>query len=408
MRRVSPPPRTKEVQLGTLSVNEQRRLDELAEIRKLIVGWAKRRRLWRDAAIHLPFEYNDEIPRRGNAFLLTFEGPLYDVFNNKHKRSAEYYKQFNTLLEERGFRFDIESHVSVSIFPKDEKFRDELLTLYRWQWIQRLASERLYDLHRETYEYFAHNPDHLKRLEWRQYEELLDSIFRNQGFRTELGPGTNDGGVDIRLYQSQSIPALVTLVQAKRYTKKPIGLDAVAALFGNAVQQGASRGILATTSRFQPKAKWFAAAVQGEIGFPSIELVDSARIGGWCADIANELSSFFKSGKVPVPAVIEPGVASELTGKIVMASGGYNITRNYFAKIVADFKYEVILQPIGHRIVKGDIQVGEEVPHDDGKPGPRFVAFKRRYERPDGLFFWGGRNLYSLWDGKPQHFNWMD
>jgi Restriction endonuclease len=43
----------------------------------------------------------------------------------------------------------------------------------------------------------------------------LDAIFKNQGYGTELGPGSNDGGIDLRLYENTTRPELVTVVQAK-------------------------------------------------------------------------------------------------------------------------------------------------------------------------------------------------
>jgi len=155
--------------------------------------------------------------------------------------------QLSDILKAHGFECEYYDHTTLSIFPADDRRKNEFLNLSRWQWVQHLAAQRLGDIHAEVFEHFAANPHDLTKLGWRQYEELLDSIFRNQGFRTELGPGTNDGGIDIRLYQSDAIPELVRLVQAKRYTSRPIKLDAVAALFGIAVAERVPRGILATT-----------------------------------------------------------------------------------------------------------------------------------------------------------------
>lgn len=405
MERRSVAPSTR---LGSSSINERARLDELAQLKTAIVGWAVRLRLWDDAGFHVPFVFYDEMPRRGPVLLMFYEGPLYRIFNHDHPMADDYVEQFGQILSDRGFEFDLEDHISLGIYPSDDERAEQFTTLYRWQWIQRLASARLFDIHCETFEYFAKYPDQLRKLEWRQYEELLDAIFRNQGFRTELGSGTNDGGVDIRLYQSQAIPQLVTLVQAKRYRKRPIGLDAVAALFGNAVQQRANRGILATTSRFQPKAKRFAASVEGVLGFPTIELVDSGRVGGWCAEIAGMLESFFAGGRTQIPAIAEPGLGTPLVGQIVVAHVGYNTSENAFCRIVADFRHEVVLQPMGRRIIDGDIQVGHEVPADGDGAKPRFVAFKKVKGDRAELSFWGHRQLWSLWDGKPAYFNAMD
>ncbi len=395
------------VRLGSATVNEARCMAELTELRCAIESWAKENDLWYDSSFHTPFLHKEDAPKRYEALLLTFEGPLYRVFSFDREDSDELSEHFRSMLEMRGFYYDREDHVTICIMPSDEKRADEYLVLYRWQWIQHLATHRLYNIHGEVFEHFAKHPDHIARLEWCQYEEFLDAVFRNQGFRTELGPGTNDGGVDIRLYQSQSIPQMVTLVQAKRYANRPIGLDAVAALFGIAVQQRAHKGILATTSRFQPVAKRFARSIPSGLGFPNIELVDSRRVGGWCVDIAEELNRFFQNGETPAPSIIGPECLKGLTGHIVVAHGGYNMVSNYFAKIVADFPYEAILQPIDSEYVSGDGQRGTEVAKDTSKPHPRFIAFKRTSTNGD-LNFWGDGELYSLWDGTPQYFDHLD
>lgn len=190
------------VRLGLTTIKEERCMAELAELRHAIESWAKENKLWRDSAFLTPFIHKGDAPKRYDALLLTFEGPLYDVFNLNRQDAEEHYEHFKSMLEMRGFYFDMEDHVTMCIMPLDEKRADEYLALYRWQWIQNLATSRLYDIHIEVFEHFAKHPDHFARLEWRQYEEFLDAVFRNQGFRTELGPGTNDGGGDIRLYQS--------------------------------------------------------------------------------------------------------------------------------------------------------------------------------------------------------------
>ncbi|CAN7715880.1 AAA family ATPase [Aminobacter sp. LjRoot7] len=50
-----------------------------------------------------------------------------------------------------------------------------------------------------VYSHFAKRPEH--RLTWREFEILLFRIFQNQGFTCEIGPGSNDGGIDVRVLQ---------------------------------------------------------------------------------------------------------------------------------------------------------------------------------------------------------------
>jgi hypothetical protein len=134
----------------------------------------------------------------------------------------------------------------------------------------------------ELIAYFAHHPEDLHRLTPRAFEELLSAVFANQGYRSELGPGWNDGGVDIRLYQKDSIGEILTLVQAKKYSPdRPIRLEAVAALSAIVDKEKANRGLFVTTSRFLPQSSTFAA----QSGFRLV-LADSQDIAKWCAQCA--------------------------------------------------------------------------------------------------------------------------
>ena len=136
----------------------------------------------------------------------------------------------------------------------------------------------------ELMAYFAEHPDHLNELHWRKFEELLDAIFKNQGYHTELGPGSGDGGVDLRLVQKDSVGELITLVQAKRYNKQnPIGLEAVQALHGVVDDQRAHRGLFVTTSRYLPGAQQFA-----ERQNQRLILATSAEVAQWCRKVVTQ------------------------------------------------------------------------------------------------------------------------
>jgi hypothetical protein len=63
---------------------------------------------------------------------------------------------------------------------------------------------------------------------WRKFEELIDLIFKNQGFYTEFGPGQNDGGIDLRLIHKDSIGSILTITQINKYKNDiPIRQEAV-------------------------------------------------------------------------------------------------------------------------------------------------------------------------------------
>lgn len=138
------------------------------------------------------------------------------------------------------------------------------------------------EITQELMEYFAGHPDELQHLQWRPFERLLEAVFRNQGFRTELGTGRNDDGVDLRLIEKDTIGRVVTLVQAKRYrSDRPVRLEAVQALSAVVDDQSANRGLLVTTSRFLPGAARFARRQRTRL-----VLATSEDVSKWCKHAA--------------------------------------------------------------------------------------------------------------------------
>ena len=111
----------------------------------------------------------------------------------------------------------------------------------------------------ELVKYLAKNPEYLPHLHWRKFEELVCLLFKNIGYETFLGPGRGDMGVDLRLIKKTDIGELLVLVQAKKYApENRISLAPVQALYGAVNKEEASKGILVSTSEFEPVAKRFA------------------------------------------------------------------------------------------------------------------------------------------------------
>lgn len=141
------------------------------------------------------------------------------------------------------------------------------------------------EINDELVEYFSKHPESLVELHWRKFEELLDVIFRNNGFRTVLGTGNADGGIDLRLIQSDECGDLITLVQAKKY-KKPIRLEAVQAFCAVIDDEKANRGLFVTTSRYLPSARQFAERQRHRL-----VLADSSDVARWCDRAVRQLTS---------------------------------------------------------------------------------------------------------------------
>jgi hypothetical protein len=383
-------------------------LARLETLKAKIRAWEAKHDLYGPTSFKVPYQHRSAPPLLGDGLLLIADGAdLGSMFRGDNSHWDPLETEFRELLASEGFWYELENGVTAMLIPEEDSLQEDLLKLFRWQWIQELAERRLYDVHSELFEFFARDPERLKLLAPRQFEEFLHSVFKNQGFHSEIGPGSGDGGIDHHLYQSESIPELVAVVQAKRYRDRPIGRDPVAALFGVAALKSVPRAIFATTSRYLPSAREFAANALEKLNLPNVELVDLQRIQEWCGTIAEQLDGYFDRGSLSLPPILANRKPTELTGKILTAN---KYGHNSFAVVEADFPHEVVLRSIGKRRVSGDDFLGTEVPDEGEAPRQhephRFLAFKN--EGQFGPYYWTGQELYSEWDGKPQQFDMWD
>src|SRR5438046_8813069 len=83
----------------------------------------------------------------------------------------------------------------------------------------------------------------------RDFESLITNLFEKMGLETRLTQASRDGGVDCVAYDSRPILGGKVVIQAKRY-KNTVGVSAVRDLFGTLQNEGASKGILVTTSGY--------------------------------------------------------------------------------------------------------------------------------------------------------------
>jgi restriction system protein len=104
--------------------------------------------------------------------------------------------------------------------------------------------------------YLSNNLDRLPQMHWRKFEELTAEFFDREGFKVELGPGSNDDGVDVRVWNANSDVAEkpLCLVQCKRQKEK-IGRVVVKGLYADVSHEGADYGVIVTTSELSPAAK---------------------------------------------------------------------------------------------------------------------------------------------------------
>lgn len=90
-----------------------------------------------------------------------------------------------------------------------------------------------------------------------EFEGLITNLFAAMGLDTRQTRPSRDGGVDCVAFDPRPIFGGKVVIQAKRY-KNTVGVSAVRDLFGTVQNEGASKGILVTTSGYGKAAFEFA------------------------------------------------------------------------------------------------------------------------------------------------------
>lgn len=110
-------------------------------------------------------------------------------------------------------------------------------------------------LEQKFIDYLAVNGHEIETIHWRNFERFCAEYFKKQGYRIVLGPGTNDGGVDIRAYKDEgSAPDL--LIQCKRYKENhKVNIETVKSFYTDVQFEKAKSGLIATTSHIATGGK---------------------------------------------------------------------------------------------------------------------------------------------------------
>ncbi len=86
-----------------------------------------------------------------------------------------------------------------------------------------------------------------------EFETLVSNLFGKMGLDTKLTRTSRDGGVDAVAFDTRPVLGGKVVIQAKRY-KNTVGVSAVRDLYGTMLNEGASKGIIVTTSSYGPDA----------------------------------------------------------------------------------------------------------------------------------------------------------
>ena len=90
-----------------------------------------------------------------------------------------------------------------------------------------------------------------------EFENLVNNLFSKIGFEAKLTRSSRDGGIDVVAFDPRPILGGKVVIQAKRY-KNVVGVSAVRDLYGSMINEGASKGLLVTTSHYGTDAYNFA------------------------------------------------------------------------------------------------------------------------------------------------------
>lgn len=383
---------------------------EIFRIQSVIKNWAMSKDLWFDCGFKSYLEHvNGEPSSPPVVTMLWSEGDFRRfVFEGIDGLDIEFFD----LLEEQGYCFENIDGVTAGIYPNDEFLSKKFEDYFHWQWVCSLIKEDTTDVYEELYAHFVKNPENLHELDWREFEILLFRIFQNHGYKAILGPGRGDEGVDIRLWQEDPLGDVLTVVQAKKYAPhRQIGQTDVAALYGISKIENAEKALFITTSNYAPVAKRFEARTSGVL-----ELAEKEHIIDWCkkatAGVVTDKSTLLSPKSVEMTLAqlsIKPDC------RILHASWGYNMTHNSFAVVVKESKHAALLMGLTNQTLNDDGygQMGTEMPVLNPERSNLLlnkdnVWRAKRVEKDGEISYWDGRQLFSIWNKNPVHFNYVD
>ncbi len=104
-------------------------------------------------------------------------------------------------------------------------------------------------------DYLHRDFDDIDRINWRKFEGMTAEYCDRQGFRVDLGPGRNDGGVDVRVWPADGAvagpPAI--LIQCKRQ-RQSVSKVVVKSFYADVLDANATSGLIVTTTKLSAGA----------------------------------------------------------------------------------------------------------------------------------------------------------
>ena len=140
--------------------------------------------------------------------------------------------------------------LSNTIFPVEQILWDggiDLNDLFDKESLPKISDEFI---EQKFINYLEGNPDKLEKMHWRNFERLTAEFFKRQGYEVELGPGVNDGGIDVRVFDKKDKSKPYIIIQCKRHKESnQVKIETVKSFYTDVEFEGAKKGLIATTSK---------------------------------------------------------------------------------------------------------------------------------------------------------------
>lgn len=138
-------------------------------------------------------------------------------------------------------------------------------------------------------DYLVANFDKIDSINWRKFEGLTAEYFTRLGYEVKIGPGRNDGGIDVRAWKftTETIHPPLILVQCKRQKDK-VDKTVVKALWADVIDEKAASGLVVTSSGLSPGAD----AVRLARSYP-IDVADRATLKDWLLQLKTPGTGIF-------------------------------------------------------------------------------------------------------------------
>jgi len=105
-------------------------------------------------------------------------------------------------------------------------------------------------------DYLSNNQERIGEMHWRKFEQLTAEFYEREGYKVDLGPGSGDDGVDVRVWKpdAETEDNPLCIIQCKRQKDK-IEKVIVKGLHADVQFEKAEYGVIVTTSELSPGAK---------------------------------------------------------------------------------------------------------------------------------------------------------